>query len=342
MSTERAPVLLSIVIPSHNRVDLLRDAVTSIVADPAFDGRVELCVSDNSPSGQAESMLAALALPADRCRYRRSLDAPSLDENVRTAAAMAQGAYVWFFGDDDLLIPGALGPLLDMLDGRPAPLVVVNSRSFTDTTVIEPLRVPVALNMSYRVDEDDRFLVDLGGYLTYLGAIVVERSAWESHYAADASGTLFAHLATVMRIKRGRVAWFFARPAIAMRVHSQTWTAAHFRVWNVGYPSVVWGLDGYGDPAKAAVIPRQPLHAASRLAASRAYGRYDARVYRDVIAGAGLSLFRRSIAWGIARVPQPLMRQLYVWYVQVVRRRHRASFSPALALAQLRASEPGS
>ena len=46
--------------------------------------------------------------------YRRSLDAPSLDENMNMAVNMCSGEYAWIFGDDDVLYPG-LGYLLEYL-----------------------------------------------------------------------------------------------------------------------------------------------------------------------------------------------------------------------------------
>ena len=49
-----------------------------------------------------------------RIQYRRSLDSPSLDENINTAVSMSNSEYVWIFGDDDLMIKDSLTDILNM------------------------------------------------------------------------------------------------------------------------------------------------------------------------------------------------------------------------------------
>ena len=101
--------LISIVIPSNNRTDLLDEAILSIISDSSWNSDCELCISDNSSGNSTENLINTKYSGNSQIVYRRSLDAPSLDENVNMAISMAKGKYVWIFGDDDLIVEGLFG-----------------------------------------------------------------------------------------------------------------------------------------------------------------------------------------------------------------------------------------
>jgi abequosyltransferase len=328
--------LLSIVIPSNNRTELLDEAIHSILSEPAFEGRCELCISDNS-AGQSNEQLVSLKYAGTQgLVYCRSLDAPSLDENVNRVVRLANGKYIWLFGDDDLIVPGFLYELINYLHTKSPDLLVVNSRSFRNNEVIEKSRV-IGNNLSvYSPLEDNKFLEDFGGYLTYIGGIIIKKHLWCEYFRTEMIGTYFAHIDTVCRAKRGRSAHYFPQPGISMRIHTQTWTGRHFEIWNEFFPTVIWGLEGYSDHAKQTVIPRYPMKSNKRILASRAYGRFNLAVWRTV-------LFRSTatnhlVRWTslfIALLPREFFRLLYILFIRIRRRGQDRTFSPELALVQL-------
>jgi abequosyltransferase len=329
-------VLLSIAIPSNNRTELLDEAIQSILAEPGFDGRCEICISDNSSGDATEQLVASKYAGTGKVVYRRSLDAPSLDENVNEVASLASGEYVWFFGDDDLIVPGFLPGLLDYLQTNSPAILVVNSRSFQNSEIVEDSRVPEANIRVYSPSEDDPFLADLGGYLTYVGCVVIRKDLWTEYFRPEMVGTYFAHIDTIYRAKLGRSAHYLPQPGISMRLHTQTWTGRHFEIWNVLFPAVIWGLDGYSDQAKQSVIPRHPLKSLRRIVASRAYGRFNLEIWRTVLMPSKVT--NGFVRWGgllIALLPREFFRLLYILFIRFGRRKHDRGFSPELALAQL-------
>jgi abequosyltransferase len=328
--------LLSIVIPSNNRTELLNEAIHSILSEPGFEGWCELCISDNS-SGQSTEQLVALKYAGTaEVVYRRSLDAPSQDENVNKVISFARGKYVWLFGDDDVIVPGFLLELINYLQTNSPDLLVVNSRSFRNKEIIEKLRVPKTNVRVYGPLEDNEFLEELGGYLTYLGGILIKKHLWCEYFRVEMVGTYFAHIDTVYRAKLGRSAHYFPQPGISMRLHTQTWTSRHFEIWNEFFPAVIWGLEGYSDKAKQAVIPLYPMKSIRRILASRAYGRFNLDVWRTVLIRSKVS--NHMVRWTsllIALLPRELFRLLYIFFIHIRRRKHAHSFSPELALSQL-------
>ena len=85
-------LILSIVIPSNNRTELLEEAINSIIFDPGWGLDCELCISDNSNSDETGILIQTTYAGVSGINYRRSLDAPSLDENVNMAVSMANWA----------------------------------------------------------------------------------------------------------------------------------------------------------------------------------------------------------------------------------------------------------
>ena len=77
--------LISIVIPSNNRTELLDEAIVSIITDPGWSSDCELCISDNSKGDETANLIYTKYSGSSQIVYRRSLDAPSLDENVNMA-----------------------------------------------------------------------------------------------------------------------------------------------------------------------------------------------------------------------------------------------------------------
>ena len=329
-------VLLSIAIPSNNRTELLDEALRSILSEPGFEGPCEICISDNSQGNGTESLVTSKYAGSGRIVYRRSLDSPSLDENVNKVVSIANGEYVWIFGDDDLIVPGFLAVLLDYLQERRPDILILNSRSFQGAEIVEESRVPLANPRIYGPLDDNAFLADFGGYLTYVGCIVINKSLWVQYFRPKMIGTYFAHIDALCGAKRGRSAHYLPQPGISMRLHTQTWTARHFEIWNILFPAVIWGLDGYSDPAKRSVIPRHPLTSIKRILASRAYARFNLEICRTVLwRSEVVGLVVRLAGLLIAVLPREWFRLLYILFIRVGRRKHSRGFSPELALAQL-------
>ena len=109
---------ISIVIPTFHRETLLVEAMASVLCQR--DVSLELIVVDDSAEGSARYAASSLADP--RVQYLARLEPsngrPALARN--DGAAVAQGRYLYFLDDDDLLEPGALATLSAALDSAPS------------------------------------------------------------------------------------------------------------------------------------------------------------------------------------------------------------------------------
>ena len=91
----------SVVIPTHNRLDLLRDAVETVLRQGWPDW--ELVVLDNASTDDIRGYVTEVG--DNRIRYARSDEFLPVTESWNRAIDLASGEYVTFLGDDDGLTP---------------------------------------------------------------------------------------------------------------------------------------------------------------------------------------------------------------------------------------------
>ncbi len=91
---------ISVLLPTRDRLELLRHAVASVrrIDDPDW----EVVVSDNCSSGDVEGYVASLE--DERVRYLRTPELLSVTENWNNALDNSTGEYVIMLGDDDALL----------------------------------------------------------------------------------------------------------------------------------------------------------------------------------------------------------------------------------------------
>lgn len=101
---------ISFIMPSFNRADYIAESIESVLAQMHRDD--ELVIVDD---GSSDDTRGAVAPFFDRLRYVRQ-DNSGKSVALNRALAMTGGEYVWICDDDDLLLPGAVGALVEALE----------------------------------------------------------------------------------------------------------------------------------------------------------------------------------------------------------------------------------
>lgn len=100
-------VRFSVVIPTRERAETLRFALRTCL-EQSFDD-YEIVVSDNFSSPATRAVVEEAASP--RVRYVRTSEPVAMSTSWEFAVSHARGEYVTLIGDDDGLLPHALGEL---------------------------------------------------------------------------------------------------------------------------------------------------------------------------------------------------------------------------------------
>ena len=328
--------ILSIVIPTHNKTDLLKLAYNSIVNEKNFEIKCELCISDNSNNENTNKFFKSIKVPKN-FSYERSLEAPSLDENINKAVMMSKGTYSWIFGDDDLMVKNALSKILHILENNNPDILIINSETFYEKKIIERSRHFLSNDRTYHENDNNSFLQDMGGYLTYAPSIIIKKSLWKKNFENKFIGTFFAHLKVVFNAKINHQAIFLSDPCIRMRLHSQTWINQYFKIWYFLFPDSIWSLQYYSDEAKNKVIKQNRLNSFFSTLSSRAYGRYDFNTFKSLIyKSRKCNIFFKFYHLFVSFVPKFILKTLYILIITLGIKKRGANFSPELALQQLK------
>jgi hypothetical protein len=106
-------VTVSVLIPTRERLDLLRYAVESVRLQD--DGDWEIVVSDNASLQNVRGYIEGLDDP--RVRYTRTEKLISVTDNWNRALEHSRGSYVIMLGDDDALLPGCISRVRELIRG---------------------------------------------------------------------------------------------------------------------------------------------------------------------------------------------------------------------------------
>jgi len=120
--------LLSITMPTKDRPHLLSRALASVDRAVGSEAdRVELTVSDGSgDDASAQAVELFLAGWAGRHRYVHNRPPLPLVDNMNRAIELASGTWIMQLGDDDHMLPGAVGVMLEVIgSARPEEAVLL-------------------------------------------------------------------------------------------------------------------------------------------------------------------------------------------------------------------------
>lgn len=186
-------MVLSLCIPTRNRVALLRKTLDSIVGQPGFISDCELIISDNASEDGTVEMVRGYATQYENIIYDRNPTDIGADGNFMKAVHMATGEYIELLGDKVMLRDGAIERILAML-----------VRNKPDAA---------CLTNGYRKLPEDELCVcgDFNDFVhmvsyrsTWMSGIIMKRDVYERMPdKARASGSLLIQTDWLLRIASG-------------------------------------------------------------------------------------------------------------------------------------------
>lgn len=125
--------LISICIPSYNRLEYLSPLLDSILSQDYSDYEILIC-EDHSPQRSEISDLVSIYQKkfSGLIRYQENKFNFGYDRNIRNLVHHARGIFCLFMGNDDLLCPGALSAISSIILREAECGVVVRSYATFD------------------------------------------------------------------------------------------------------------------------------------------------------------------------------------------------------------------
>ncbi len=298
-------IVLSICMATYNRAAYIAETLEVILAQ--MTPGMELVVVDGASSDDTALVVGRYAAQHPNLRYYRESTNSGIDRDFDKAVSYARGGHCWLMSDDDLLAPGALAAVLVRIC-MGADLVVVNAevRSKDLSVQLRAGLLPAGTQASYTRESRDEFLAQTGQYLTFIGAVVIRRSAWLARERTPYYGTLFIHAGVIFQSPPLDKTQVILEPLIVIRYGNAMWTARGFEIWMYKWPALVWSFSEYADSAKQKVTARQPETNPVQLAWFRAIGAYGPPQYQAFVSRQSRARVR-WVAQCIASLPASLL-----------------------------------
>ncbi|GAA4716810.1 glycosyltransferase family 2 protein [Sphingomonas lutea] len=281
---------LSICMVTRNRAGFIGETLDSIL--PQLTPDIELLVVDGASTDSTPEVIARYQRNYPALRYYREETNSGIDGDYDKAVGYARGDYCWLMPDDDLLKPGAVARVFELLSEEPE-LVLVDAE--VRDVKFERLLVPRRLSFSgvrrYGPGDADRFMVDAGEILSFIGCTVVRRSFWEARDRKRHYGSFFVHVGVVFEAPP-RSAIICGETLMSIRYGNSMWTPRRFEIWAFSWPKLIYEARGYSDEAKRALMPRPPWRDLKQMISFRARGAYGRREYRQFLSKRRLGAMR--------------------------------------------------
>ncbi|MBY0528279.1 MAG: glycosyltransferase family 2 protein [Gemmataceae bacterium] len=299
-------VQLSICIATLNRAAFIGQTLDSILSQMNDD--VELVIVDGASSDETERVVGDRLEGRVNCVYHRLPEKGGVDKDYARAAALARGAYIWFMTDDDLLCTHAIATILEHLRSEPDLLVVNVEVLGPDLqTRLTERKLVIDADCEFPAAEQAGLLALAGDLLSFIGAVVIRRAAWESRAAAPYFGTEFIHVGVIFQRPLERPARVLAAPLIRIRYGNALWTPRAFEIWMFKWPRLIWSFTHLPEAAREAVTAREPWRRLVPILMMKARGCYTLDTYRRNLADLPLSWWTRLRLAMLAAFPDVLL-----------------------------------
>lgn len=282
MNTEDSTTIyrpkLSICIATYNRASFLIDTLETIL--PQLTNFVELLVVDGASPDNTPEIMAEKIIQYPKIKYYREKENSGVDRDYDRAVSYASGEYCWLMTDDDLIFPHAVSRILDAIsDG--VDLIVVNSevRDVSLSVILESRLLAEVADKHYSDVDHEAIFSEIGGYLSFIGAVVVRRDFWMGRNRVAYYGTLFIHVGVLFQSPPIRSVKIIAEPLIRIRYGNAMWTARGFEIWMFRWPELIWSFADFSKYSLGKVCSQRPYLHMKKLLLYRALGGYSYEEY---------------------------------------------------------------
>lgn len=174
MPTEKKP-LLTIAIPTYNRAQYLDRCLSLIVKQTvAYEGMVELVVSDNCSTDNTEEIVNRFVANGHKIRYIKNAQNIGPDGNFRQCFEVARGTYFLLFSDDDLLLNDSLQKVITLIENDEFGIIYMKSYFFVSDYLLE--RPNRKMTGPIIIDDLKRFINTVDVWFTFISGNVVNKS----------------------------------------------------------------------------------------------------------------------------------------------------------------------
>ncbi|MEP6784646.1 MAG: glycosyltransferase [Sphingomonadales bacterium] len=267
---------------TFNRGAFIAETLDSVLAQ--IRPGIELVIVDGASPDNTSEIVTPYLSDWPQMRYYREDTNSGVDADYDKAVSYARGDHIWLMTDDDLLKPGAVDHVLELLEEDPD-LVVVDAEilDVSCTQMLQARRFGFSGVRRYGVADGDQLLIDAGDPLSFIGGTIVRRTLWQERDRRSYYGSLFVHVGVVFQRPVAKTI-LLGEPLIQIRFGNAMWSARGFEIWMLLWPRLIWSFSDFSEMAKSQVTPAEPWRILRKMLGFRANGSYGMAEYRKFFA----------------------------------------------------------
>lgn len=307
---------LSVCIATRNRAEFIGETLHSIIQQSTED--VEVVILDGASTDATPTIVAQFSERCPRLRYVRQEKNGGVDHDYDLAVTHAGGDYCWLMSDDDILRPGAIHRVLELIKTGYS-LIIVNAelRSLDFSRLIDASRLRFDADCIYQPHEFDRLFEETSAYLSYIGAVVIRREIWISRERAAFFGSYFIHLGVIFQERLPGPSIAIAEPLISVRFGNTQWRPKEFEIRMIRWSLLMGSLAAVSETVRHRLYPVAPWRSLRSLFFYRAKGTYDIGQYRTWVRPRVHTLQDRMCAIIVATFPGVLANLIGLMYCRL-------------------------
>ncbi len=226
MSLSNLRPLVSILVPTHNRCDMLKETLASVFQQSEGLEYIELIISNDASSDGTRDYLNTLkkstnAFPISIFHHDKNLGGPG---NWKFLLEQAKGEFVYLLSDDDHIKSDFLKVYKNIIDRHPDVDIIYSGIEYCDEAM-QPLCQSQISSVPGLVGGIDRLKNQLiANHMVmssiYRRNIFLKAGGWEAKYGTCLDGAAFAKMCT-----QSRNTFFVEETLFCYRLGSQTWSS---------------------------------------------------------------------------------------------------------------------
>lgn len=308
---------LGVCIPTYKRPDQLLECVRSVAAS-AKGFPVTIFITDDSEDDTNREAIEKIRALHPKVVYEKNRKNLGIDRNILRSVDLCTCDYAWLLGEDDRMLPDAVGTLMGVLEEKApgTPFVYVNYMAVDDEVkvILKPRSVTMKED---RISSARDFLEEEGWSMGFLGACVVRKSCWQEARQDRYLGTYFAHAGVILECLRDKRLFMVARPLILNRCATPktfTWVNQYLEVLD-GWSRLMDLLEPlYGrESCQRSLMSFEKGHGLNTirfLCYLRADGVYDRGIYEQYVRPKSGRPWYKLMARIVARTDPRIFRAL--------------------------------
>lgn len=236
-------ILFSICIPTYNGEDTIITTIMSIINQ--YNGEFNIVICDDNSSDNTYNILSELSRNYKYIKILRNNINTGMDANFLKAAQNGNGRYIWLFGQDDILIPGAINKITNILNNnKDIGIVYINYSQYDhyfEKTICKSFLEQQLIDKKYKylLSEDIKFTNSteyfkvLDSLPSFLPAIIMKKQYWDNPEYEKFKGTAYIQVGNMLlNMNKGSI-YVVPKVYIKGRIPNDRWQSdgnKHFEI----------------------------------------------------------------------------------------------------------------